>query len=270
MAASEPPAGQIQTAANVPAVAAPATGPRGQGGEASLFQDCPACPRMVRLPKGSFMMGLGSHEPESLPAHRVEVHAFAIGQAPVTVGEWKACMAAGACKFLPRMRSAEERTPVHNLSWEDVGQYMAWLSQAAGHPYRLPSEAEWEYAARGGTTTRYWWGESVGKSLANCLDCGGVQDAYAPLPVDARPPNPYGLSDMLGGVAQWMADCWVPNYRGAPADATPREARDCEKRVLRGGSFRSPHDEITVTYRFAYDASVRYLVNGFRVARDLE
>jgi formylglycine-generating enzyme required for sulfatase activity len=71
-------------------------------------------------------------------------------------------------------------------------------------------------------------------------------------------------------VAQWKADCWLPNYRGAPADATPREAKDCTKRVLRGGSFRSPHDEITVTYRFAYDTSVRYLVNGFRVARDLE
>jgi formylglycine-generating enzyme required for sulfatase activity len=107
-------------------------------------------------------------------------------------------------------------------------------------------------------------------SLANCSDCGGVQNPYGPLPVDALAPNPFGLYDMLGGVAQWMADCWFPNYRGAPADATPRDARDCEKRVLRGGSFRSPHDEITVTYRGNYDAPVRYLVNGFRVARDLE
>jgi formylglycine-generating enzyme required for sulfatase activity len=90
------------------------------------------------------------------------------------------------------------------------------------------------------------------------------------LPVDALPPNPFGLLDMLGGVAQWTADCWFPNYRGAPTDATPREARSCEKRVLRGGSFRSPHDEIAATYRSFYDAPVRYLVNGFRVARDLE
>ena len=166
------------------------------------------------------------------------------------------------------MRVAEDRTPVHNLSWEDIGQYMAWLSINSGHAYRLPSEAEWEYAARGGTTTRYWWGDSVGMSLANCSDCGGAQDEYGPLPVDALPPNPFGLYDMLGGVAQWTADCWFPNYKGAPADATPREAKSCEKRVLRGGSFRSGHDEITVTYRGNYDAPVRYLVNGFRVARD--
>jgi formylglycine-generating enzyme required for sulfatase activity len=107
-------------------------------------------------------------------------------------------------------------------------------------------------------------------SLANCSDCGGVQDQYGPLPADALPPNPFGLYDMLGGVSEWTADCWFPNYRGAPSDATPRDAKSCEKRVLRGGSFRAGHDEIAVTYRSNYDAPVRYLVNGFRVARDLE
>jgi formylglycine-generating enzyme required for sulfatase activity len=262
--------GRVVTAANVPPIGAIATPPRGNIGDANRFQDCPACPRMVRIAAGGFTMGLGARDPESLPAHRVEVRAFAIGLTPVTVAEWKACMAAKACNFLPRMREAEDRTPVHNLSWEDVGQYMAWLSAASGHPYRLPSEAEWEYAARGGTATRYWWGDSVGMSLANCADCGGTQDPYAPLPVDALSPNPFGLYDMLGGVAQWTADCWFPNYRGAPPDASPREGKACDKRVLRGGSFRSPHDEITVTYRANYDASVRYIVNGFRVARDLE
>nr|WP_294550323.1 SUMF1/EgtB/PvdO family nonheme iron enzyme [uncultured Rhodopila sp.] len=262
--------GRIVTAANVPPIGAIPTPPRGNGGDANRFQDCPGCPRMVRIPAGSFTMGLGARDAESLPAHRVEVRAFAIGLTPVTVAEWKACMAAKACNFLPRMRESDDRTPIHNLSWEDVGQYMAWLSATSGHPYRLPSEAEWEYAARGGTTTRYWWGDSVGMALANCADCGGSQDPYAPLPVDALSANPFGLYDMLGGVAQWTADCWFPNYRGAPADAAPREGKACDKRVLRGGSFRSPHDEITVMYRGNYDASVRYLVNGFRVARDLE
>jgi formylglycine-generating enzyme required for sulfatase activity len=264
------PAASVVTAANGPLIAAPASPARGQSGDANHFQDCPTCPRMVRIPAGAFMMGQGAHEPESMPAHRVEVRAFAIGQTPVTVAEWKACIAAKGCSFLPRMRVADDRTPVHNLSWEDIGQYMTWVSVSTGHAYRLPSEAEWEYAARGGTTTRYWWGDSVGMSLANCNDCGGVQDEYGPLRVDALPPNPFGLYDMLGGVAQWMADCWFPNYRGAPADAAPRQAKTCEKRVLRGGSFRAGHDEITVTYRGNYDAPVRYLVNGFRVARDLE
>jgi formylglycine-generating enzyme required for sulfatase activity len=265
-----PAAPPVVTAANGPPVSIPATQPRGQAAETNVFQDCPTCPRMVRLAAGTYMMGQGAHEPESMPAHRVEVHTFAIGQAPVTVAEWKACMTAGGCKFLPRMRVADDRTPVHNLSWDDIGQYMAWLSMTSGHAYRLPSEAEWEYAARGGTSTHYWWGDSVGMYLANCSDCGGAQDAYGPLHVDALPPNPFGLYDMLGGVAQWTADCWFPNYRGAPADATPRDAKACEKRVLRGGSFRSAHDEITVTYRGNYDAPVRYLVNGFRVARDVQ
>jgi formylglycine-generating enzyme required for sulfatase activity len=267
--AQPPTSPRVMTAANGPLIAVPPA-THGGSGDTARFQDCPTCPWMIRIPAGSFMMGQGSHEAESTPVHRVEVHAFAIGQAPVTVAEWNACMAGGGCKFLPRMRVSDDRTPVHNLSWDDVGQYVAWLSRTAGHPYRLPSEAEWEYAARGGTSTRYWWGESVGMYLANCSDCGGTQNPYGPLPVDTMSPNPFGLYDMLGGVAQWTADCWFPNYRGAPADTTPRDAKDCEKRVLRGGSFRSPHDEITVTYRGNYDASVRYLVNGFRVARDPE
>jgi formylglycine-generating enzyme required for sulfatase activity len=260
----------VMTAANSPPIPVPSTAPRGKTNDGNRFQDCPTCPRMVRIPAGSFMMGLGSRDAESMPAHKVEIHAFAMGEAPITVLEWKACMAAKGCSFLPRMHVAEDRTPVHNLSWEDLGQYMKWLYTTTGHVYRLPSEAEWEYAARGGTTTRFWWGDSVGMSLANCTDCGGAQDAYGPLPVDALPPNPFGLLDMLGGVAEWTADCWFPNYRGAPADATPRDAKSCEKRVLRGGSFRSAHDEIAAAYRSNYDAPVRYLVNGFRVARDLE
>jgi formylglycine-generating enzyme required for sulfatase activity len=268
--AEPPPSPSVMTAANGALIPVPSRPPVGQAGDANRFQDCPTCPRMVRIPAAGFTMGLGSHEAESMPAHHVEIHAFAIGQMPVTVGEWKACMAAKACNFMPRMRVADDRTPVHNLSWDDIGQYIAWLSTTSGHPYRLPSEAEWEYAARGGTTTRYWWGDQVGMFLANCTDCGGAQDMYGPLPADALPPNPFGLYDMLGGVAQWTADCWFPNYRGAPADAAPREAKSCEKRVLRGGSFRSPHDEITVTYRGNYDAPVRYIVNGFRVARDVE
>ncbi len=260
---------KIVTAANVP-LAAPPTQARGGTADGSFFQDCPTCPSMVRIAAGAYMMGQGSRDPEAMPPHRVEIRPFAIGQTPVTVAEWKACMAANGCNFLPRMRIADDHTPVHNVSWEDIGQYMAWLTKTSGHPYRLPSEAEWEYAARGGTATRYWWGESVGMALANCSDCGGTQDAYGPLPVDAMQPNPFGLRDMLGGVAQWTADCWFPNYKGAPSDAAPREAKNCEKRVLRGGSFRAPHDEITVIYRGNYDAAVRYIVNGFRVARDLE
>jgi formylglycine-generating enzyme required for sulfatase activity len=266
-----PTSSRVMTASNLPIVIPPASQAHGVGkAEGNRFQDCPTCPVMISIPAGGFTMGQGAREAESMPPHHVDIRAYALGQTPVTVAEWKACIAASACKFLPRMRVADDRTPVHNVSWEDLGQYMAWLTKTTGHPYRLPSEAEWEYAARGGTTTRYWWGDSVGMFLANCTDCGGAQDTYGPLPVDALQPNPFGLYGMLGGVAQWTADCWFPSYRGAPTDATPREAKDCDKRVLRGGSFRAQHDEITVTYRGNYDAPVRYLVNGFRVARDLD
>jgi formylglycine-generating enzyme required for sulfatase activity len=258
---------RVMTATAVPMV------PRfegGQAGQPARFQDCPNCPWMVRVPAGSLMMGQGSRDAEAMPAHRVELRSFALGQAPVTVAEWKACMAAGGCSFLPRMRVATDRTPVHNLSWEDTVQYTGWLSRTTGHAYRLPSEAEWEYAARAGTTTRYWWGDGVGVALANCADCGGTQDAHGPLPADAMRPNPFGLLDMLGGVAQWTSDCWVPNYAGAPNDGSPREAKNCEKRVLRGGGFREGQNQITVVARGNYDASVRYPVNGLRVARDPE
>jgi formylglycine-generating enzyme required for sulfatase activity len=234
------------------------------------FQDCPTCPRMMRIEAGSYIMGLGSREPEAMPAHRVEIHSFAIGIAPVTVAEWKACAVTHGCSEMPPMHVAEDETPVHNVSWDDAQTYVAWLARVTGHRYRLPNEAEWEYAARGGTTTRYWWGESAGVALANCVDCGGNQDAHGPWPVTTLRPNPFGLYDMLGGVAQWVEDCWFPNYQMAPTDGSAREMRNCQKRVLRGGSFRNRRDEITVMARGNYDGPVRYIANGFRVARDLD
>ena len=112
-------------------------------------------------------------------------------------------------------------------------------------------------------------GDHAGTALANCAACGGTQNPRAPLPVNAFQPNPFGLYDMLGGVAQWVQDCWFPNYGSAPADGSARQAPNCMKRVLRGGSFRSNLDEILPTARGNYDGPVRYLENGFRVARDL-
>jgi len=233
------------------------------------FQDCADCPVVVRIPAGSFTMGQAKGDASAAPQHTVTVRNFAIGQYPVTVGEWKACVAGGGCNFTPRMANADDRTPVHNISWDDAQQYILWLSRSTGENYRLPTEAEWEYAARAHTSTRYWWGDTVGTMLANCSDCGGSQDARTPLAVGSFKPNPFGLHDMHGGVAQWVADCWFPNYQGAPADARAREQKNCQKRVLRGGSFRSDRESITASARGNYDSSVRYIAHGFRVARDL-
>ena len=171
---------------------------------------------------------------------------------------------------MPRMAHPSDRTPVHNLSWEDANQYVAWLGRKTGRHYRLPSEAEWEYAARGGTQTTYWWGNETGVAHANCSDCGGTQDHLTPAPVDTFKPNPFGIYDINGGVAEWVADCWYPNYQGAPPDGGARERKNCQSRVLRGGSFRSDHTSITATSRNFYDASVRYLDHGFRIALSLE
>ena len=203
-----------------------------------------------------------------MPAHKVTLHAYAIGQHTVTVAEWKACTADGGCTFMPRMVKAGDTTPVHNISWDDAQRYVVWLSLKSGRRYRLPSEAEWEYAARGNTTTRYWWGNDVGIALANCRDCGGSQDRATPLPVESFKPNPFGLYDVNGGVAQWTADCWFANYQGASSDGSARDQKNCQQRVLRGGSFRTDRNGITATTRNYYDASVRYIEHGFRVAAD--
>ncbi|GEO39253.1 hypothetical protein SAE02_34010 [Skermanella aerolata] len=250
------------------AAAAPAT--RNQGTNNS-FQDCPECPVMVRLPGGSFTMGVPRGDPSEQPAHKVSLaKPFALGMYEVTVAEWRACVRGGGCADMPRMAaSVTDETPVHNVHWNDAVAYATWLSKRTGQRYRLPTEAEWEYAARGGTAGRFWWGETVGVANANCENCGGSYERSLPLPVGSFKPNPLGLYNMNGGVAEWVADCWNNNYKGAPADGGAWVQGDCRKRVLRGGSWRNDADAMSVTARLNYDVDVRYLANGFRIARDL-
>jgi formylglycine-generating enzyme required for sulfatase activity len=248
------------------AAAPPVAAPRA---EPATLQDCANCPTLVRIPAGSFLMGQASGDPSAAPQHRVSIRAFALGEHPVTVGQWKACVADGGCNFTPRMTNPQDRTPVYNISWDDAQMFLRWLSKKAGKTYRLPTESEWEYAARANTSTRYWWGENVGSMLANCIDCGGTQDPRTPAPVGTFKANAFGLYEVHGGVAQWVADCWAPNYHQAPTDGSAHEQKNCEKRVLRGGSFRNERGDITAASRNNYDASVRYIAHGLRVARDL-
>jgi formylglycine-generating enzyme required for sulfatase activity len=266
--AAPPPADPPRAVPDAKVAAAGAVAPpKLERGEQPTFQDCSTCPVMVKVPGGSFTMG-ASDDPSTTPPHKVMLRPFAIGQHAVTVAEWKACTADGGCSFMPRMVKAGDATPVHNISWDDAQRYVVWLSLKSGHHYRLPSEAEWEYAARGNTTTRYWWGNDVGVALANCRDCGGSQDRATPLPVQSFKPNPFGVYDVSGGVAQWVADCWFPNYQGASSDGSARDQKNCQQRVLRGGSFRTDRNGITTASRNNYDASVRYIEHGFRVAAD--
>ncbi|TWA71048.1 formylglycine-generating enzyme required for sulfatase activity [Azospirillum brasilense] len=241
-------------------------------GNGSSFQDCPACPPMMRIPAGSFVMGSERGDPSQRPPHRVTfAKPFAIGVYEVTVANWRACVEGGGCAAMPRMRNPSDDTPVHNIHVEDALAYTEWLSRKTGQRYRLPSEAEWEYAARGGSAARFAWGDSLtpGARLANCRDCGGAADRSLPAPVGSFQPNAFGLYDTSGGVAEWVADCWNPGYKGAPTDGGAWAEGDCRKRVLRGGSWRDGQDAIAVTARIGYDADVRYFADGLRVARDL-
>ncbi|MBP2302110.1 SUMF1/EgtB/PvdO family nonheme iron enzyme [Azospirillum picis] len=260
-AAPPPPTGSGSGAAN---------GAARNHGSGNSFQDCPTCPVMLRVPAGSFTMGNDRGDASERPAHRVAIaKPFALGVYEVTVGEWRACMQEGGCAEMPRISDATDATPVHNVHWKDADAYVAWLSRKTGQRYRLPSEAEWEYAARAGTAGPLWWGGETGV-FADCDGCGGPHEALAPAAVGSYRPNPFGLHDMNGGVAEWVADCWNRDYRGAPADGGAWTKGDCRKRVLRGGSWRNKPAEIAAGLRNFYDADVRYLDNGFRVARDLK
>ncbi|WP_408370674.1 formylglycine-generating enzyme family protein [Paraburkholderia aspalathi] len=226
---------------------------------------------MIALPAGSFSMGSSTDDPSEKPVHHVTIGApFAIGKYEVTVEQWNACVAANACQKLTPESNTNKAAPARDLSWEDAQQYVKWLSKTTGKPYRLPSEAEWEYADRGGTTTAYWWGDQMRKGNANCKDCGDPWHKEGPEAAGSFAPNPVGLYDMNGSVWEWVADCWHNSYQGAPADGHAWDSPTCDMRVIRGGSWREGGGYMLSATRFKYSASVRQSQDGFRVVKDLK
>jgi formylglycine-generating enzyme required for sulfatase activity len=159
--------------------------------------------------------------------------------------------------------------PAISMTQHAANKYAEWLSAKTGQFYRLPTEAEWEYAARAGTETAFWWGRALVKGNANCEDCGDGPQRKT-LPVQSFRPNGFGLFDVAGNVAEWVEDCWNDTYRGAPANGTAWTTGQCAQRGLRGGSFASRSTFVRSSARFRYDQDVRYYANGFRVARDLK
>jgi len=171
--------------------------------------------------------------------------------------------------------------PVVNVSWDDARAYVAWLSQRTGQGYRLPSEAEWEYAARAGTQTARYWGDSADQQ---CLFANGRDQAHSPggklpevvqcsdgfkytSPVGSFRPNGFGLHDMLGNAWQWVQDCYTPNYGSAPSDGSADETGDGSSRVLRGGSWSYGPGWLRAGFRFGVGPGLRFIDFGFRVAR---
>ncbi|WP_404383077.1 SUMF1/EgtB/PvdO family nonheme iron enzyme [Caenispirillum salinarum] len=265
----KPPAGsETRGAGTIPAVGVP--GPAAEGAAPRIIKDCEDCPQLVVMQPGTFTMGSNREHPTARPAHRVTIsEPFAIGRFEVTIGEWQACVDDGACEPVPEASGLPPTLPIHNLDWHDAGAYVDWLADTTGEPYRLPTEAEWEYAARGGSDDAFWWGARAGGGEANCRGCGGPYDRRRPAAVDIFPANGAGLYGTAGGVAEWVADCWTESHQGAPGDGSARVDGACRDRVLRGGSWRNDDSYATSASRFFYDAGVRYIANGLRVARDM-
>lgn len=275
-------------------------------------------PAMVVIPKGSFMMGAPSqgraHASAEQPRHEVTfAKGFAMARSEVTVAEFRAFVRSSG--YVPdadrlggasvydetngRMQTrtgvdwrdnyagkrAKDSDPVVNVSWNDARAYAAWLSRHTGKQYRLPTEAEYEYAERGGTTTQYWWGDGTPRRKVENLTGSGDRspahrswanafkdytDGYwGPAPVMSFLPNPFGLYDIGGNVSEWVADCWHENYVRAPTDGSAWVNPGCSQRVIRGGSWGSAPDQDRSSFRMGASADSRSGRVGFRVARDL-
>ncbi len=237
-------------------------------------------PEMVVIPAGSFRMGCLSSDNSCrsnvFPVHRVDVPRFALSKYEVTFVEWDACVAAGGCNgYRPHARWGRGDDPVIHVSWHDAQSYVAWLSTQTGEEYRLPSEAEWEYAARAGTETKYHWGDQIGVNQANFgksfVEVIELRRRRGTVPVGQFDPNAWGLYDMHGNVSEWVQDCWNESYVGAPNDGSAWESGSCGSRVLRGGSWNSSSggEGLRSAFRYGVSPDDRDFNDGFRIARSL-
>ena len=241
------------------------------------FTDCQGCPEMVVIPAGKFLMGSPEHE-QGRAAHEAPVHQvviarpFALGKFEVTFAQWMRCVQENGCDRRPKDEGwGSGAVPVTGVSWSDAQQYTLWLSAKTGEDYRLPSEAEWEYAARAGTASRYWWGDEIGRNNANCMLCGSRWDRKQAAPVGSFRANPFGLHDVHGNVWEWQDDCWHAGYAGAPRNGLSwTSGEQCSSRVLRGGSWRDHNRHLRSAERLRYFLGSRFNFVGFRVAKTLE
>ena len=241
-----------------------------------IIRDCggDVCPEMVMLPAGEFLMGSSEAEPErdddEGPQHKVTIsRPFLVSKYEVTFAEWDACVAAAACSYRPDdEKKGRGKNPVASVSWRDIRQYLEWLAKKTGRAYRLLSEAEWEYAARAGTTTPYYWGKDFEVRHANCDGCQSEWD-WQLAPAGSFSPNPWGLHDMSGNVYEWVEDTWHENYVGAPADGSAWVDTENHFRVLRGGSWGARPNSLRSSSRLRDDQDVRVFNYGFRIARSV-
>ncbi|MEY8251873.1 MAG: formylglycine-generating enzyme family protein [Colwellia sp.] len=187
----------------------------------------------------------------------------------MTFKNWDACVKAGGCSYKPSGQGwGHGNRPVINVSYNDITQqYIPWLNKVTGERFRLPSEAEWEYAARAGSSTKYSWGNSSGRGRANCDGCGSQWDNSKTAPVASFSPNDFGLYDMHGNVWEWTQDCWKDSYNGAPNNGKAWQSGNCTSRVLRGGSWGLNPGSLRSANRYNYTATLRNFRFGFRLVQ---
>ena len=218
------------------------------------FKDCADCPEMVGIPAGSFEMG-GTASDEQ-PVHHVSLKAFSLGKTEVTQAQWRAVMGTNPSRF----KNCDD-CPVENVSWDDIQGFLQKLNSKTGKSYRLPSEAEWEYACRAGGTHEYCGSHSVDAVAWYDKNSGSKTH-----PVGQKQANAFGLYDMSGNVWEWAQDCWNGRYSGAPIDGSAWATGDCGQRVQRGGSWYSLADVTRSAIRSRGNSGLRYYDSGFRVA----
>ena len=233
-------------------------------------------PEMVVIPAGKFRMGdiQGKHGKDELPAHEVHIERpFAISRYEITFDEYDA-FAKTTDRELPDDEGfGRGPQPVIRVSWNDALAYAEWLSQQTGKRYRLPTEAEWEYAARARTETVYWWGNEVKQGSANCIGCGSRWAGKQPAPVGSFKPNPFGLYDTAGNVSEWVQDCRHANYQGAPVDGSAWEEKDggdCGVRGIRGGPWLWAQAHVRSSSRMWNRPTFSGRALGFRLVREIE
>lgn len=244
--------------------------PRGSLLQDGLRNGAPA-PSMVALRGGVFRRGdlSGDGDRDESPARELRLRPFSISIHEVAFEDYDRFCADTGRAFPDDQGWGRGRRPVVNVSWDDAQAYVGWLSGQTGEVYRLPTDAEWEYAARGGTDTRYWWGDDVGQDLANCAGCGSLWDGERSAPVGRFAPNGFGLHDTAGNVFEWVGDCWHDTYAEAPLDGSALETVGCGKRVIRGGAWSFPPKEIRSSNRWRDFPERRSDDTGFRIVREL-
>lgn len=253
----------------------------------TVFKDCGDCPSMIVVPAGSFTMGslaseVGRNKDEEPQREVMLAKPFAVGRFEITFDEWGACVGDGGCGGYEPVDQGWGRgqRPVINVNWNHVQSYIRWLRRKSGQPYRLLSEAEWEYVARAGSTTVFWWGREASHDYANygkdgC--CGGHvagRDKWEKTgPIGQFPANKFGLFDLHGNVAEWTEDCGHRSYELAPTDGSAwlnEGGGNCQYRILRGGSWGIEPKYLRSASRGGSFLRIKNRNYGFRVAKDLD